>query len=81
MFADGVLCLVACFPEIFVLTLLVFLYGKTAEADGQDAKAMVTGIVGVTRDEPVLDDVLEKLTAVEVFQVGAVFPQLLEKPT
>jgi hypothetical protein len=59
----------------------MFLYGKTAEADGQDAKAVVTGIVGVTRDELVLDDVFEELTAVEVFQVGAVLPQLLEKPT
>ena len=33
---------------------------------------MVTGIIGVTRDELVLDNVLEELTAVEVFQVGAV---------
>ena len=71
MFADGVLCFVTHFPEIFGLMLLMFLYGKTAEADGQDAKAVVTGIIGVIRDEPVLDNVLEELTAVEVFQVGA----------
>ena len=81
MFADGVLCLVTRFLEIFVLTLLMFLYGKTVEADGQDAKAMVTGIVGVTRDELVLDDVLKELTAVEGFQVRTVLPQLLEEPT
>ena len=74
MFVDGVLCLVTHFPEIFVFMLFMFLYGKTAEADGQDAKAVVTGIIGVTGDELVLDDVLEELTAVEVFQVGAVLP-------
>ena len=67
MLADGVLCLVTHLSEIFVLALLMFLYGKTVEADSQDAKAMVAGIIGVTRDELVLDNVLEALAAVEVF--------------
>ena len=66
--------------EKLVLMLLLFLYGETVEAHGQDTKAMVTGIVGVTRDELVLDDVLKELTAVEGFQVRTVLPQLLEEP-
>ena len=72
VFADGVLCFVACLLKKFFFMLLLFLYGKTAEAHGEDAKAMVTGVVGVPGDELVLDDVLEELTTVEVLQVGAV---------
>ena len=67
MLADGVLCLVTCLLEIYIFALLLFLYGETVEADSQDAKAMVAGIIGVTRDELVLDNVLEALAAVEVF--------------
>ena len=66
MLADGVLCLVTCLSEVFVFALLLFLYAETAEADGQDAKAMVAGIIGVARDELVLDNVFEELAAVEM---------------
>ena len=66
MFLDGVLCLVTCFPEVFVFVLFLFLYTETAEAYGQDAKAMVAGIIGVARDDLVIDDVLKELAAVEM---------------
>ena len=79
MLSDGVLCLVAGLLEVFVFMLFLFLYTETAEAYGQDAEAMVAGIVGVTRDELVIDNVFEELAAVELLEVGTVLPQLLEK--
>ena len=65
-FLDGVLCLVAGLSEVFVFMLFLFLDTETAEAYGQNAKAMVAGIVGVTWDELVIDDVFEELAAVEM---------------
>ena len=66
--------------EKVAFTLFLFLHGETAKAHGQDAEAVVTGVVGVTRDELVLDDVLKELTAVKMFQVRTVLSQFLEEP-
>ena len=45
MFPDGVLCLVAGFLEVFIFALFLRLDAETVEAHGQDAKAMVAGVI------------------------------------
>ena len=59
MLPDGVLCLVGCLSEVIIFLLFLFLYTETVEANSQDAKAMVAGIIGITMDELVVDDVFE----------------------
>ena len=58
VFLDGVGCFVGGELKVCVFLPLLFLDGECAEADGEDAYAMVAGLKGGAWHEFVVDDVV-----------------------